>query len=74
MSETILAGSNHKLEPLPRLQKLVARREEILADILAMQEQGRVRGGVLLTTCNRVEFMLEAPAQDSTSGGSTPRP
>lgn len=64
MSETILAGSNHKLEPLPRLQKLVARREEIFADILAMQERGRVRGGVLLTTCNRVEILLDGAEQD----------
>ena len=59
MSETVLVGSNHKLEPFPKLQDLLVRREEIFAGILAMQERGKVLGGVLLTTCNRVEILLD---------------
>lgn len=64
MSETILVGSNHTLEPLDRLQDLVVRREAILGSVLAMQGQGRVRGGVLLTTCNRLEILLDGVEGD----------
>ncbi|MHC4076948.1 MAG: glutamyl-tRNA reductase [Planctomycetota bacterium] len=53
-------GSNHRLIAPSRLQAAVARREEILSQMLSLHAEGTIRGGVLLSTCNRLELILDA--------------
>ncbi len=52
-------GSNHRLAPPSRLQAAVSRQEEILRQLLRLQAEGVVQGGVLLGTCNRLELILD---------------
>jgi len=59
-------GSNHRLAAPSRLQAAVSRQEEILSQLVSLQAEGSIRGGVLLGTCNRLELILDAePNPDS---------
>ena len=53
-------GSSHRRAAPSALQNLVARKAETLATLLAMQSEGRLRGAVLLGTCNRLEVVIDA--------------
>lgn len=58
-------GSNHRLAAPSRLQAAVSRQEEILSQLVSLQAEGAIRGGVLLCTCNRLEVILDAePSPD----------
>ena len=59
MTEIVLIGSNYEVEPFAALQDLVRRREEILSRIVELRESNRIRGAVLLTTCNRFEVLFD---------------
>jgi glutamyl-tRNA reductase len=59
-------GSNHRLAAPSRLQAAVSRQEEILGQLVSLQAEGTICGGVLLATCNRLEVILDAePSPDS---------
>lgn len=59
MVRMLLVGSDHQLVPPSQLTGLSRRSEAIQARLLELKEQGIVRGAVLLSTCNRVEALLE---------------
>jgi glutamyl-tRNA reductase len=57
-------GSNHRLTPPSQLQGAVACREAIFARLLTMQSAGRIRGAILLGTCNRLEIIIDTDRED----------
>ncbi|MHC4512573.1 MAG: glutamyl-tRNA reductase [Planctomycetota bacterium] len=57
-------GSNHLLLLPSRLQQVVADKEQIFARLLSLQTRKRIRGAILLTTCNRLEIVVDTEQVD----------
>jgi glutamyl-tRNA reductase len=55
----VLAGSDHQLVAPTRLQALAARGSGIQARLCELRQRGAIAGGFLLSTCNRIEVVLE---------------
>ncbi len=58
MVRLTLIGSDFRQAPPSRLRELSARTEEIRAGLVDLRSEGAIRGGVLVSTCNRVEALL----------------
>ena len=54
-----LLGTNYRLTPPSQLQLAVGRKEEIFARLVSLHEANRVRGAILVGTCNRLEVILD---------------
>ena len=54
-----LYGTDHSLTTPSRLERLSARRQGIQTRLLELQQKGVIAGALLLSTCNRVEILVE---------------
>lgn len=63
MVRILLVGSDYQLVPPSRLEKLSACSEQIQARLLELKARGVIRGGLLLSTCNRFEVLLDLQEQ-----------
>ncbi len=61
LSEIFLIGLNHKSAPLDVREKMAFSEEEIVPFLNEIKNEGAL-GGVLLSTCNRVELYLDLPS------------
>ena len=52
-------GSSHHLAPPSRLQEAVSKKEQLLGRLARMRSDNRIHGAILLTTCNRLEVVLD---------------
>ncbi len=59
LNEIALIGLNHKVAPVEVRERLAFQDEEALSFLKGLKEEGAVKGGVLLSTCNRVEFYAD---------------
>ena len=69
MVELTLIGTDFRQVPPSRLESLAKRTEHIRANLVDLRERGAIQGGVLVSTCNRIEAVLDvapgrAPASD----------
>ena len=67
MTRLRLYGTDHSLTTPSRLERLSAQRENIQTRLLELQQRGVITGGILLSTCNRVEILLEVDKDESPS-------
>ena len=61
LSEIFLIGLNHKSAPLDIREKIAFSEDEIVPFLNEIKREG-VLGGVLLSTCNRVELYIDLPS------------
>ncbi len=59
LNEIVLVGLNHKVAPVEARERLAFQDEEALSFLKGLKGEGAVRGGVLLSTCNRVELYAD---------------
>ena len=67
MSRFLLAGSDHELVPPSRLTEISSQSARIQTRLLELRERGAIRGALLLSTCNRVEVLLELEGEPEPS-------
>lgn len=65
MNRLHLFGTNHKIVP-PKELGLLPPADELERELANLKAEGLIAGSVLLSTCNRFELYLEAPAQQDT--------
>lgn len=63
-----VTGSSHRLCPPSRLQTWSGQAEQIFARLLDLQQRGVIQGAVLLSTCNRIELLIDADPTQSGRG------
>ncbi len=63
MAELILVGSNHQLVPPSKLRAMAGHKAAAMAVLLELQSKGAINGGMLISTCNRVEAIVD-PSTD----------
>lgn len=63
MAGLTLLGSDFSKVPPSRLRALAADAERIRARLVELRASGAIRGGVLVSTCNRVEVLLDLGAE-----------
>ncbi len=68
MVRLTLIGIDHQEVAPSRLEVLSSESERIRARLVDLREQGAVRGAVLLSTCNRVEAVLDVAEGVSAEG------
>lgn len=59
LSEIVLIGLNHKVASVEVRERLAFSDEEALSFLRGLRDAGAIRGGVLLSTCNRVELYAD---------------
>jgi glutamyl-tRNA reductase len=65
MNRLHLFGTNHKIVP-PKELGLLPPAHELERELANLKAEGLIAGSVLLSTCNRFELYLEAPAEQDT--------
>lgn len=65
MNRLHLFGTNHKIVP-PKELGLLPPARDIERELANLKAEGLIAGSVLLSTCNRFELYLEAPADQDT--------
>ena len=73
MVELTLIGTDFRQVAPSRLEVLAKRTEHIRANLVDLREQGAIRGGVLVSTCNRIEAVLDLDAKRSPDAGQLPQ-
>ncbi|MFO1055312.1 MAG: hypothetical protein U1F36_24085 [Planctomycetota bacterium] len=63
MSRFLLAGSDHELVPPSRLTQLSAHSARVLTRLLELRNRNEIQGAVLLSTCNRVEALIDVDGE-----------
>jgi len=67
MTRLTLTGSDFSRVPPSRLRALSQDSEHIRARLVELRASGHIQGGFLLSTCNRVEVLLDLPAEHDSS-------
>lgn len=63
MSQLVLIGLNHKTAPVEIRERLTYEEEERASILTKLSALGHLSGALLLATCNRTEFYMDAPDQ-----------
>ncbi|MBI5851681.1 MAG: hypothetical protein HZB39_11750 [Planctomycetes bacterium] len=63
MSRFLLAGSDHELVPPSRLTEISSQSARIQTRLLELRKHDAIHGALLLSTCNRVEVLVELDAR-----------
>lgn len=61
----IVVGTNHKYSPVELRERLSFSKKRLKDALFLLKERGTLKGGVILSTCNRVEIYANATLADS---------
>jgi glutamyl-tRNA reductase len=69
-NKLLVFGVSYRTAPLPLRERLAVGEERVIADLRGLMQQGGLREGVLLSTCNRVEVIATTDAPEAAISGA----